>query len=43
MTDTSAHEAVEAINQLLAAGFTEKDLAQVCTIPDCYCDGTPHP
>jgi hypothetical protein len=42
MTDTSAHETVEAINGLLRLGFTEDDLAQVCMIPDCYCDGTPH-
>jgi hypothetical protein len=42
MTDTSAHETVKAINELLRLGFTEKDIAEICTIPDCYCDGTPH-
>ena len=42
MTDTSAHETVAAINELLRLGFTEKDISEVCTIPDCYCDGMPH-
>jgi hypothetical protein len=43
MTDTSAHETVEAINELLRMGFTEDDFADVCMLPDCGCDGRRHP
>jgi hypothetical protein len=43
MTDTSAHEAVAAQNHLLELGFTEADLAEVCMLPDCGCDGARHP
>lgn len=43
MTDTSAHEEAEAQRELLALGFTEADLAEVCMLPDCGCDGERHP
>jgi hypothetical protein len=39
MTDTSAHEAHRAQLEIEALGF---DTSDVCMVPDCYCDGTPH-
>jgi hypothetical protein len=37
-----AHEVIAAIAELKRFGFTDRDLAEVCMIPDCYCDGNPH-
>ena len=38
-----ANKALGAQYKLLKMGFTEKDLSEVCMIPDCGCDGEPHP
>jgi hypothetical protein len=40
MSDTSAHEAVEAQRELEALGF---DTSDICMLPDCGCDGRVHP